>query len=176
MKKIETTIKDVFILEAECFGDERGVFSEIYNKEVIKNLEIDFDIAQINLSKNRHSRIVRGMHFQASPYEQAKIVFCIRGRVLDCALDINKDSETYGQYYLCQLSETGNQALYIPAGLAHGYMTLEKGSEVVYLTSNYYNKESERGIRYNDPFFAINWPLKGQVLVNNRDRSWPLWK
>lgn len=176
MDKVETDINGVFILERKIFKDERGSFSEFFNKKELRRLNIKFNLCQINSSKNRHAGIFRGFHYQVYPFAQAKIVICVRGRVVDCVLDINKRSKTYGKSFLCQLSETGNQALYIPAGLAHGYMALEKGSEVVYLTSNYYNKESERGIRHNDPFFAINLPFTGQVLVNNRDRSWPLWK
>lgn len=176
MKIIDTPVNGVYILEAERYHDDRGCFSELYNRKTLLELGIDFEIAQVNFSQNTKVGVLRGLHYQAEPYSQAKIVYCLRGQIVDCTVDINRDSSTYGKYFMCQLTEGGNRALYLAPGLAHGYKTLAIKSEVVYLTSNYYNKHSERGIRYNDPFFSIIWPCTPIDIIDNRDRTWPLWQ
>ena len=173
MEKVDTPIEGVFILEASKFVDDRGSFSELFNKKVLVNLGISFDIAQINHAVNGQSGIMRGLHFQKTPHAQAKIVYCIRGRVMDCALDINKNSKTFGKYFLCELFEGDGRALYLSEDMAHGYLTLEPDSEVIYLTSDYYHKESEGGIRFDDPAFAIAWPKVEKMIITERDANWP---
>ncbi len=174
MNYIETAIAGVLILEPRIFTDERGYFFETFREEEIeKRAGVHF--VQENQSCSMFG-VLRGLHFQREPYAQAKLVRVLRGAVLDVALDIRKGSPTFGKHVSVELSGDNKRQLFIPAGLAHGFLVLSKeGTDVLYKCSSYYNKESESGIRFDDPALGIDWGLpREEIIVAEKDRSWKL--
>ena len=157
MKKIETKIEGVYIIESDCFGDNRGWFMETYNEEKFKELGIDCIFVQDNLSFSGQKGTLRGLHYQKAPYAQAKLVRCIKGIVIDVAVDIRKGSPTYGQWVSCELSEENKRMFFVPKGMAHGFLTLTNDVLFQYKCSDFYNKNAEGGIRYNDPTINVDW-------------------
>ena len=146
MKLIETKLKDCYILEPDRFGDNRGWFSESYNKKVFEDLGLNYDFVQDNESFSAKKGVLRGLHFQNEPYTQAKIVRCTRGAVYDVAVDIRHDSPTYGMWVGVELSEENGRQLLIPRGFLHGFQTLTDNVKFAYKCDNYYNKESDGGV------------------------------
>ncbi|ASO10004.1 TPA: dTDP-4-dehydrorhamnose 3,5-epimerase [Salmonella enterica subsp. salamae] len=173
MKIIETEIPDVFILEPLVFVDERGFFMESFNHRVFETL-LD---TKVNFVQDNHSKstknVVRGLHYQTEPYAQGKLVRCISGAVYDVAVDLRSTSQTYGCWVGVELSALNMRQLWIPEGFAHGFLTLTDNVEFLYKTTNYYNKESERCIRYNDPDLDIIWPIsnKDNIIVSDKDKK-----
>jgi dTDP-4-dehydrorhamnose 3,5-epimerase len=172
MKVINTPIQDLKIIEPDKFDDSRGYYLKSFEKKAFRDQGIDFDIVQISHSFNAVKGTIRGVHFQIEPHAQAKLVFCGKGKVFDVALDLRKESQTYGEWFGVELTEENKQILYIPKGFAHGFQTLEDNSEVIYFISDVYSKEHESGIKWNDPTFAINWPLEATV-ISDKDNAWP---
>ncbi|EAA8875202.1 dTDP-4-dehydrorhamnose 3,5-epimerase [Salmonella enterica] len=173
MKIIETEIPDVFILEPLVFVDERGFFMESFNHRVFETLlDIKVNFVQDNHSKSTKN-VVRGLHYQTEPYAQGKLVRCISGAVYDVAVDLRSTSQTYGCWVGVELSALNMRQLWIPEGFAHGFLTLTDNVEFLYKTTNYYNKESERCIRYNDPDLDIIWPIsnKDNIIVSDKDKK-----
>ncbi|HCM1940866.1 TPA: dTDP-4-dehydrorhamnose 3,5-epimerase [Salmonella enterica subsp. houtenae serovar 57:z4,z23:-] len=173
MKIIETEIPDVFILEPLVFVDERGFFMESFNHRVFETLlDIKVDFVQDNHSKSTKN-VVRGLHYQTEPYAQGKLVRCISGAVYDVAVDLRSTSQTYGCWVGVELSALNMRQLWIPEGFAHGFLTLTDNVEFLYKTTDYYNKESERCIRYNDPDLNIIWPIsnKDNIIVSDKDKE-----
>ncbi|EEP9807208.1 dTDP-4-dehydrorhamnose 3,5-epimerase [Salmonella enterica] len=173
MKIIETEIPDVFILEPLVFVDERGFFMESFNYRVFETLlDIKVNFVQDNHSKSTKN-VVRGLHYQTEPYAQGKLVRCISGAVYDVAVDLRSTSQTYGCWVGVELSALNMRQLWIPEGFAHGFLTLTDNVEFLYKTTNYYNKESERCIRYNDPDLDIIWPIsnKDNIIVSDKDKK-----
>ncbi|MFV1850337.1 MAG: dTDP-4-dehydrorhamnose 3,5-epimerase [Thalassospira sp.] len=152
-------IPDVKLLVPKKFGDDRGFFSETYNQATLSALGIDHDFVQDNHSLSRDTGVVRGLHFQCEPHAQAKLVRVVRGRILDVALDIRKASPTFGRWVTAEISATEWNQIYIPKGFAHGFMTLEPDTEVIYKVSSTYAPDAERTIIWNDPDLGIDWPL-----------------
>lgn len=175
MKIIPTKIKDVVIIELDVFSDNRGWFTETYNKEKLKNLGVDCDFIQDNHSFSLTKGTLRGMHFQNKPYAQAKLVRCTKGAVLDVAVDLRKDSLTYKQWVSAELTEENKKQMFIPRGFAHGFLTLTDNVEFQYKVDNYYNKQSERCVNYNDPDIKINWENINPLLLE-RDKNAPFLK
>ena len=175
MKVIQTKIKDVLIIEPDVFEDHRGWFSESYNKEKFKVLGIDIDFVQHNHSFTKKSGTLRGLHFQNHPHTQAKLVHCIKGAVIDVAVDLRKDSLTYKKWVAVELTEHNKRKLFIPKGFAHGFLTLTDNAEFQYKVDNYYNKESERTIRFDDPEIRIDWGNDNPILLE-RDENAPFLK
>ena len=176
MKKIETKIAGLYILEPDVYGDNRGWFMETYNSKTFKDLGIDVTFVQDNRSFSAVKGTFRGLHFQRNPHSQAKLVSCIKGAVLDIVVDIRKDSATYGQYETCELTEENKRFFFVPRGMAHGFLTLTDNVEFQYKCDNLYNKESERGIIYNDPTININWDelLNGiEPILSEKDKLLP---
>lgn len=169
----KTKIKDLYIIEPELKSDERGYFARIFCKKELAKIGVDFDIVQINKSLNRKKGIVRGMHFQKPPKSEDKIVQCISGAIYDVAVDLRENSETFGQWIGVELSKENKKMLLIPKGFAHGFQSLEDNSEILYFLSEFYSPEYESGVRYNDPFLNIKWPIENPFLLE-RDKSWPL--
>jgi dTDP-4-dehydrorhamnose 3,5-epimerase len=158
MKTIETPIADLFVFEPDVFGDERGFFYESFNEKQFHyatGLAIDF--VQDNHSRSRKG-ILRGLHYQLSPYEQGKLVRVVAGEVFDVAVDIRQHSPSFGQWYGLVLSAENKRQFWIPAGFAHGFLTLSDHAEFLYKTTNYYAPEHERAIRWDDPDLGIAWP------------------
>ena len=176
MKKIETDIEGVYIIEPDCFGDNRGWFMETYNEAKFKEMGIDNVFIQDNMSFSAQKGTLRGLHYQKSPFSQAKLVRCTRGSVIDVAVDIRKGSPTYGKWTSCLLSEENKRLLFIPSGMAHGFLTLTDNVEFQYKCDNLYNKSSEGGIRYDDPTINIDWGtlLNGiKPILSEKDMKAP---
>ena len=176
MKKIETDIEGVYIIEPDCFGDNRGWFMETYNEAKFKEMGIDNVFIQDNMSFSAQKGTLRGLHYQKSPFSQAKLVRCTRGSVIDVAVDIRKGSPTYGKWTSCLLSEENKRLFFIPRGMAHGFLTLTDNVEFQYKCDNLYNKSSEGGIRYDDPTINIDWGtlLNGiKPILSEKDMKAP---
>ncbi|EET1485444.1 dTDP-4-dehydrorhamnose 3,5-epimerase, partial [Escherichia coli] len=162
MNVIKTEIPDVLIFEPKVFGDERGFFMESFNQrqfEEIVGRKISF--VQDNHSKSKKG-VLRGLHYQLPPFAQGKLVRCINGEVYDVAVDLRPESINYGKWVGIILSAENKKQLWIPEGFAHGFLVISEFAEFAYKTTNYYSKESERGIRWNDPTINIQWPKMGQ--------------
>ncbi|BDY39683.1 TPA: dTDP-4-dehydrorhamnose 3,5-epimerase [Escherichia coli] len=171
MNVIKTEIPDVLILEPKVFGDERGFFMESFNQKV-------FDEAvgrKVEFVQDNHSKsikgVLRGLHYQQEPYAQGKLVRCVVGEVFDVAVDIRRDSETFGKWVGVNLSAENKKQLWIPEGFAHGFYVLSDTAEFVYKATNYYNFLSDRGIIWNDKNININWPIVGDILLSEKDMN-----
>jgi len=158
MKIISLTIPDIKLLVPEVYYDKRGFFLESFNEKLFNSsVNENFHFVQDNHSKSKKG-VLRGMHYQVHPFEQGKLVRVISGEVYDVALDIRRDSATYGKWVSEILSAENNKQLWIPPGFAHGFLTLSNEAELLYKTTNYYSKENERLIKFNDSRFNIKWP------------------
>ncbi len=164
MRKIETALKEVLILEPDIFGDDRGWFSETYNKEKLLKLEINIDFIQDNHSFSSKKGTLRGIHFQVGISAQTKLVRCIRGKVLDVAVDLRRNSETFGKWISVELSEGNKRQLFIPRGFGHGFITLTDDCEFVYKVDNYYSKDNDRSLLWNDKSLNIDWQVDNPHL------------
>ena len=155
------------------FEDARGWFSEVYNQNRFLEFGLECQFVQENQSLSRSVGIIRGLHFQLPPHAQDKLVRCIRGRIFDVAVDIRRGSETYGRWVGVELSAENGEQLFIPTGFAHGFVTLEPDCEVLYKVSSFYAPSHDRGLRWNDPDIAIDWPLMqgGEPILSDKDRE-----
>ena len=170
----QTGLKDCFIIEPRIFEDKRGYFFETYNREKFNQLAgFEVDFVQDNESFSSKG-VLRGLHLQKGEHAQAKLVRVIQGEVLDVAVDVRKDSETYGKHFSIILSEENKRQLFIPRGFAHGFVVLSDTAVFSYKCDNFYNKASEGGIVYNDPKLNIDWQLpQGQLLISEKDLVLP---
>lgn len=175
MKFHKTSLPDVYEIELEPRGDERGYFSRVFCKNELKEIGITFNIAQINRSLTEKKGTIRGLHMQKSPMGEDKIVQCLQGEIFDVAVDMRKNSKTYGKWYGTILNPENKKMLLVPKGFAHGFQVLKKGSLVEYFVSQFYTPDKEIGFRWNDPYFKIQWPIKKAVL-SEKDNVWPLLK
>lgn len=169
----ETSLPGVLILTPGRIGDQRGFFSETWSRPRFAEAGIDVDFVQDNLSMSEAAGTVRGLHFQAPPRAQAKLVRCGRGRVFDVAVDIRRGSPTFGKWAGVELSFENGRQLFLPAGFAHGFATLEPASELVYKCSDTYAPEAEGAIRWDDPEIGIDWPVKGAPILSGKDAAAP---
>lgn len=176
MLAIPTAIPDVLLIEPKVFGDSRGFFFESFNAADFRAATaLDIDFVQDNHSKSRR-HVLRGLHYQADPRAQGKLVRVIQGAVFDVAVDIRPNSTTYGKWVGEILSADNKRQLWIPPGLAHGFLTLTDFAELLYKTTDYYSPEHERAIRWNDPTLNIQWPLQNEdPAVSEKDASAPYW-
>lgn len=174
MKFIPTEIEGVVILEPRIFSDERGYFFESYSKrEFDANIGYPVDFVQDNQSRSIRG-VVRGLHFQRPPFAQAKLVRCVRGRVLDVALDLRLDSVTYGRHIAVELSEDNHRMLFIPKGFAHGFSVLSEEAVFQYKCDEYYHAESEGGISLSDPKIGIDWQIPlSEAILSDKDTRHP---
>jgi len=170
MKFTETELKDCYIIEPSVFGDERGYFYESYQKrtfEKVTGLKVNF--VQDNQSFSKYGTL-RGLHFQKGEYAQAKLVRVLKGEVLDVAVDIRPESPTFGKHVSVKLSNENKKQLFVPRGFAHGFVVLSNEAEFFYKCDNYYNKEAEGGIIYNDPELNIDWVIpSSDLLLSEKD-------
>ena len=173
MKVIKTKIEGVYIVEPVVFGDERGWFMESYSKAKLPEIQADF--VQDNQSFSSKKGVLRGIHFQNGEHAQAKLVRVCKGAVLDVAVDLRKGSPTYKQWVAVELSADNKKQLFIPRGFGHGFVTLTDEVEFLYKTDNYYNKESDRSIRFNDPEIGVEWGIEDPIL-SEKDKNAPLLK
>jgi dTDP-4-dehydrorhamnose 3,5-epimerase len=169
-----TAIPDVKIIRPAKHSDPRGFFSETYHKQQWADAGIDFEFVQDNHSLSRRKGTVRGLHYQIPPFAQDKLVRVTRGAVFDVAVDLRRTSPTFGRHAAVILSAEAWNQLLIPCGFAHGYGTLEDDTEVLYKVTNYYSREHERGLYWNDPALAIPWPISdAEALLSDKDRQLP---
>jgi dTDP-4-dehydrorhamnose 3,5-epimerase len=170
--QIQTTpIEGLLIIQPQVFEDPRGYFYESYNKQKFTEAGIDFEFIQDNQSLSQKG-IIRGLHFQAPPFEQGKLVRVIQGAVNDVVVDIRKNSKTFGQHFLINLTAENRTMFFIPPGFAHGFETLEDDTIFLYKCTNVYNKESEGGLLWNDPFLNISWQ-NNDPLISDKDKILP---
>ncbi|MBQ3136506.1 MAG: dTDP-4-dehydrorhamnose 3,5-epimerase [Clostridia bacterium] len=173
MKIINTDLPEVKLIEPQVFGDNRGWFYESYNFEKLKMLGIDTVFVQDNRSFSAEKGTLRGIHFQKTPHAQTKLICCTKGEILDVAVDLRKGSPTYLKWISAVLSEENKKMLYIPKGFGHGFVTLTDNVEVLYKVDGYYNKESDRSIRFDDEEIGVSWGVSSPVL-SEKDKNAPL--
>ena len=169
----ETKIKGVYIIEPELLTDERGFFARSFCKEEFRKYGLKTDIVQCNISYNKKKGTLRGMHYQAAPYEEAKIVSCTNGSIYDVVIDLRRDSLTYCQWVATELSEENFKMMYIPRRCAHGFQTLMDEAIVYYQMMEFFHPECARGVRWDDPAFGIKWPTIQTVIVSEKDQKYP---
>ena len=173
MKFTETKIKDLIILEPKIFGDERGYFIESYNKKKFEDIVGEVLFVQDNESKSSKG-VLRGLHFQKPPFDQAKLVRCIEGKVVDVVVDLRNGSKTYGQHLAVALSCKNKRQLFIPRGFAHGFLVLSDFAIFSYKVDNVYAPDYDSGIRWNDPILNIPWGMnESEILVSEKDSKLP---
>ena len=175
MNVISTDIPDLYILEPKVFGDGRGWFMESWSATMMQKIGFDYDFVQDNHSFSASKDVLRGIHFQQSPYAQAKLVRCSKGAVLDVAVDLRKNSPTFKKWIAVELSAENKRQLLIPRGFGHGFLTLTNDSEFLYKADNPYNAAADRSVRWNDPELAINWGI-AKPSLSEKDNSAPLLK
>lgn len=173
MKKIETKLKDVYIIEPDVFGDNRGWFMESWSQRKMEELGFFYNFIQDNHSFSAAKGTLRGLHFQNGEFAQAKLVRCVKGAVLDVAVDLRRNSPTYKQWTSVELSAENKRQFLIPRGFAHGFLTLTDDVEFLYRADNFYSKESEGSIKWNDPTIGIDWNIESPI-VSEKDNLAPL--
>lgn len=173
MKFQALPLAGAFVVDAEPFVDHRGYFSRAFAVEEFAAAGIDFNVVHMNMSGNAKRATLRGMHFQAAPFAEAKFVRCTAGAIWDVMADLRPESPTYRQWWGTELSADNRRALFIPQHFAHGYITLTDGAEVAYLTDCPHHKPSERGMMWNDPVLGVEWPLEPEI-ISDKDAAWPL--
>lgn len=172
MKFIETKLKGAFIIEPERLEDERGFFARTFCQKEFEEHGLKFQFVQCNISFNKRKGTLRGMHYQAAPYEEVKLVRCTRGATYDVIIDLRRDSSTFKKWFAVELTEENHKMLYVPEGLAHGFQTLMDNTEVFYMMSEFYHPEYTRGVRWNDPVFGIKWPADNRI-ISTKDQQYP---
>ena len=168
----ETTLQGAHIVELKKLEDERGFFARGYCSKEFADHGLTPQVVQSNVSFNVKKATLRGMHYQAMPYGEAKLIRCTRGSIYDVIIDLRPQSKTFQQWIGIELTADNYRMLYVPEGCAHGFETLEDRTEVTYHVSEFYTPKAEHGIRYNDPVFKIRWPLEVQV-ISEKDNHWP---
>ncbi len=172
----ETDIPGILIIKPKIFEDPRGYFFESYNKNKLNNALGDLEFVQDNQSLSGFGTI-RGLHYQLAPYAQAKLIRVLQGKIYDIAVDIRQNSPTFGKHFGIELSDENKTQLFIPHGFAHGFSVLSKEAIVFYKTDQYYHKESERGIKYNDPELNIDWKINlSESILSSKDKVLPSFK
>ena len=171
MKFIKTKLDGGFVVEVEKSDDERGFFSNIWDKKKFQENNLNVNLTECNIAFTKKKDTIRGLHYQLPPYEGAKLVRCTKGKIWDVTVDLRPTSKTYKQWTSIEMSPDNNKLSYIPEGCAHGYQTLEDNTEVFYLMSQIYNLEYERGIKYSDPTFEISFP-HNVTAISKKDASW----
>jgi dTDP-4-dehydrorhamnose 3,5-epimerase len=168
------TVSDVLLVRSKRFQDDRGYFAETYVQRDFCNAGIHNAFMQDNQSRSASAGTIRGLHFQSAPYSQAKLVRVLRGAILDVAVDLRRSSATYGKHIAVELSEDNGDQLFIPAGFAHGFCTLQPDTEVAYKVDSPYSAANDHGLNWADPELAISWPVKnGDAILSDKDRVHP---
>ena len=173
MEIIETGFSGLFVIKPTVYSDKRGYFFEGFNQETYRNAGISFTPVQDNESKSSKG-VIRGLHYQLKPHDQAKLIRVIEGKIFDVALDLRRDSPTYGKWFGLELDSDSKTQLFIPKGFAHGFSVLSDVAIILYKTDNFYNRSSERGIALNDPDLDIDWHNRGSTpLISEKDTRNP---
>ncbi len=172
MKFSPIELAGTYIIDLEPVADERGFFARSWCRREFEKYGLNSDLAQCSISFNKKCGTLRGLHYQAKPHEEAKVVRCIRGVIFDVIVDLRPESSTFKKWIAVELSAENRRMLYIPPGLAHGFQSLTGDTEVFYQISEFYHPESARGVRWNDPAFKIEWPPADRV-ISDKDGSYP---
>ena len=172
MKFVPTPLGGAYVIELEPSFDERGFFARSWSAEEFKERGLGAKIAQCSISFNTRKGTLRGMHYQSEPHAEAKIVRCSAGAMYDVLVDLRRGSPTYCRWFGVELSADNRKLLYVPEGIGHGFQTLTNNTEIFYQISQDYRSDASRGVRWNDPVFAIDWPIANPIL-SERDRSFP---
>jgi dTDP-4-dehydrorhamnose 3,5-epimerase len=172
MRALAEPLPGVRLLELTPRHDERGFFARAFCRTTLADLDVDLTVAQANLSRSTRRGTLRGLHYQLPPSAETKLVLCLSGAIWDCVLDLRESSPTFGRWTAAELSPDNHRAMLVPPGCAHGFLTLAPESLVLYFVSAAYDPVRERGVRWNDPTFAIDWPFEPSV-VSARDRAHP---
>ncbi len=174
MQITKTPLEDLLVIEPKVWKDNRGYFYESYSAKLYAEAGIDVTFVQDNQSSSSHG-VIRGLHYQAPPYAQTKLIRVLNGAILDVVVDLRSESPTYGQIFSIELSAENKKQLLVPKGFAHGFSVLSARAEVLYKCDEYYHKESEGGILYNDPALGIDWKIPAnKVVVSDKDKLLPL--
>jgi dTDP-4-dehydrorhamnose 3,5-epimerase len=168
----KTNLVNAYIIEPEKKHDPRGFFARVWCQKEFADHDLISQLVQVNVSYNKKPGTLRGMHYQAKPFQESKLVRCTRGAIYDVIIDLRPSSPTYQQWLGVELTAENYRMLYVPEGFAHGFQTLEGNTEVAYQVSEFYAPQFERGVRYNDPAWGIVWPLDVRV-ISDKDRDWP---
>ncbi|HXG50487.1 MAG TPA: dTDP-4-dehydrorhamnose 3,5-epimerase [candidate division Zixibacteria bacterium] len=168
----EVGLKGAYLIELEPFRDDRGFFARSWCRREFEAQGLEGRFVQANVSFNKQRGTLRGMHYQAAPYAEVKLVRCTRGAIYDVIIDLRPESESFGKWMGFELTADNYRMVYVPEGFAHGFETLEDSTEVTYQVSEFYNPSSEGGIRYDDPAFGIRWPEEVRV-ISRKDMAWP---
>lgn len=178
MKFTETPLPGAYLIELEKRGDDRGFFARAFCENEFAGQKLSNRFVQVNNSLSAQKGTLRGMHYQLSPKAETKLVRCIRGALHDVILDLRKDSPTFGQSFGADLTAENRRMMYVPKGFAHGFITLEDNTEAFYFVDEFYAPDRERGVRFNDPKFNIQWPTK-PIVLSEKDMNWrdfdPTW-
>ena len=169
----ETKLAGMFVIDTDVYPDERGSFEAAWLREALAARSLDAEIAQVSIAVNRRRGTLRGLHFQAPPFQESKIVRVIRGAAWDVAVDLRAESATYRQWCAFELSAESRRMVYIPRGFAHGYQTLADDTDVLYFVSAPYVPDHQRGIRWDDPALGIAWPIRPPTVLSERDAALP---
>ena len=169
----EIILKGAYIIEPERFEDERGHFARLFCEKEFEAHGFKLNMVQSNIAFTHNKWTLRGLHYQVNPYAEIKLVRCISGRIFDVIIDLRPESSTYKQWFGTELSAENNQMLLIPENFAHGYQSLADGTEVFYQVSQFYTPDAERGVRWDDPAFNIQWPEMTHPIISEKDKSWP---
>ena len=170
----KTKIDGVYIVERKAFTDNRGSFARMVDVQLIKEAGMCSDFVQANLSQCNKAGTLRGLHSQTSEAAEDKLVTCVKGAIYDVCVDVRPGSPTFGQYVGEILSDENMKSLYVPKGFAHGYLSLTDDSLAIYFVTQFYTPGSEKGYRYDDPAFAIKWPMEPPYIISEKDLAWPL--
>lgn len=168
-----TELPGAFVIELERLEDERGYFARAWSTTEFREHGLAADVVQGNLAYNHRRGTLRGMHYQVEPHQEAKLIRCTAGAIFDVVIDLRPASPTYRRWTAVELRPGDGRMFYVPEGFAHGYQTLEDETEVFYLVSEFHSPASERGVRWDDPAFAVDWPPVGRRIVSEKDRRWP---
>jgi dTDP-4-dehydrorhamnose 3,5-epimerase len=169
----ETLLPGVLLIDPEPNRDERGSFARLWCRHEFAERGLCAEFDQISVSCNTRRGTVRGLHFQAAPHEETKLVRCNRGALYDVVVDLRRDSPRFGRWFAAELTVLNQRMLYIPPGLAHGFQTLEDDTEVLYLITPAYVPAAARGVRWNDPAIGIDWPIRADITISDRDAQFP---
>lgn len=168
----ETKLKGAYIIEPERLEDNRGFFARAWCKKEFEAHGLNSDLVQCNISFNKERGTLRGMHYQLPPCEEAKFIRCTMGVIFDVIIDLRPNSTTYLEWIGVELTADNRKMLYVPEEFAHGYQTLMPNTEIFYQVSQFYSKEFESGVRWNDPVFGIEWPETENIIISEKDRDW----
>jgi dTDP-4-dehydrorhamnose 3,5-epimerase len=173
MKFTETAIAGAYLIDLERAEDHRGFFARAFSAREFAEKGLVTHYPEINFSSSIRKGTIRGLHYQKWPHQEDKVVRCVRGRLFDVMIDLRPDSPSFLKWAGIEISAESHQAIYVPAGCAHGVQTLEDDTEMLYMVSATYNPAAEAGICWNEPFFGVEWPDVGQRIVTDKDQSWP---